>query len=118
MQILKVSLFAAAASIAAAMAPHAAHAATFDCNVMEVGEWMGSRIHVRCSNTTVLNGQTIRFIAIGSTNAAAARFTATGNAAAMSGRLMRVDIPTTGGANVSGCGADNCRTPTFFGLLE
>jgi len=118
MQFLKVSLFAAAASLAAAVAPQAAHAATFDCNVMEVGEWLGSRIHVKCSNTTVLNGQTIRFIAISSTNAAAQRFTASGNAAAMSGRLLRVDIPTTGATNVSGCGADNCRTPTFFGLLE
>ena len=118
MQILKVSLFAAAASLAAAMAPGAAHAATFDCNVVEVGEWLGSRIHLRCSNSTVLNGQTIRFIAIGSTNSAAQRFTATGNAAAMSGRLVRVDIPTTGATNVAGCDALNCRTPTFFGLLE
>jgi len=121
MKNAKLAMFAFAALSAFSAAPRHAHAAWFDCDVSEIGEVVGSRLHVKCNNSIVLNGQTIRYIAISSTSSAAPRFAALGNAAVMSGRTFRANVPTTSAgapANTSGCSATDCRTPDQFFLLK
>ena len=88
------------------------------CNVSEVME-LGSRIHVRCSNSTSMGSDTIRYIAVADSPADdASRFTALGNAALMSGKEFRVYIKTSSSTNVSGCASSDCRTPTAYGVRD
>jgi len=93
-----------------------ARADWFECNATEVFEFVGSRIHVRCSNTITLNGNVIRFLAIPTTAAHANRFTSEGQAAVLSGKKFVVDIPASSATNTAGCWSGDCRTPTVFGV--
>ena len=109
--------FAFAASLFGA-AP-SAHAIWFHCVPENVVEVVGSRVHVYCSNSIAVGSpsQTIRFIAISTSNSAVAnRFMSTANAAFMSGKRFLADIPSSSATNVSGCSAADCRTPAQFGL--
>jgi hypothetical protein len=106
-------LIVLAAVVIGTVMPASAHAAIFDCSPVEVGEFAGSRIHVECANP---NSGGIRFIAINSTSSAAQRFVSMATSALLAGKIFRVDIPSTSTTNVSGCGASDCRTPTFFGV--
>lgn len=96
--------------------PSIASAGWFSCTPNEVLE-VDNRIHVRCSNSVVLDGNTIRYIAIAKTDESkAARFISLGTSALLSGKIFQVYIPTASSTNVSGCAATDCRTPTSFGV--
>ncbi len=88
----------------------------FNCEPTEVLE-VGSRVHVRCSNSVLLGSSTVRYAAVSTSNAsAAARFIALANAALLSNKLFRMYLPTSTATNVSGCLVSDCRTPTAFGV--
>lgn len=89
----------------------------FACIPINVVEIVGSRVHAECSNSIVLNGQTITWVAIGTTNADTAnRFVTLANAAFLNGKVFLTAIPETGANNVAGCSVENCRTPVNFGI--
>lgn len=117
-----VKLFSSLMLVAgfAAVAPRSAQAQPLNCQPYEIME-LRDRIHVRCSNTLAVTdggNASITYLAISNSNAAvAARFVALANAALIGNKSFRVDI-TYGGARVAGCDADNCRTPTAFGVRE
>lgn len=87
----------------------------FSCEPTEVIEF-NNRAHVRCSNTW---GQGVRYIAIGTNNAEKLRrFIAFGNTALVSNKYFRVYLREAAGGNTPGCRANNCRTPTAFGVMN
>ena len=89
----------------------------FQCVPLQVVEIVGSRVHVQCSNSIVLNGNTVSYVSVSTTNASvAARFMATANQAFLSGKRFWAAIPTASTTNISGCSAADCRTPSQFGL--
>jgi len=74
---------------------------------------------MRCNNTVVINGQTIRYIAVPVTDAARAnRFMQLGSTALLSGKRLRGSLPTASTTNAPGCGASDCRTPDAFAVLS
>jgi hypothetical protein len=100
------------------LVPAQAMAGWFSCQPTEVIEF-GNRIHVRCSNTVTLDGDVVRYVAIGkSDNATSARFVSLGNAALLSGKVFRVYLATTSASNTTGCLASDCRTPAAFGVMN
>jgi hypothetical protein len=104
------------AFFALGLIPAQAMAGWFACEPNEVME-LGNRIHVRCSNTVTLDGDTVRYIAIGkSDDARSARFVSMGNAALLSGKTFIVHIPWSSDSNTAGCATSNCRSPTAFGV--
>lgn len=116
-QLLTVACLSAVAFGFTSVSPTAARADWFSCTPTEVIE-LGNRIHVRCANTVTFGSDVIRFIAISKSNASQAeRFISFANAAYLSGKSFRVDIPRSGSGNTSGCLASDCRTPTAFGVM-
>lgn len=96
--------------------PSMASAAWFACQPDLVTE-SSNRISVHCTNSISLNGNTVTFVAISSTDTAkAARFLSVATSAFLSGKKLSVNIPSSSSTNVSGCAASDCRTPTDFGL--
>jgi hypothetical protein len=115
------SLFVLSALVlgASGLAPNQAHAAWFSCNPDEVAEVGGNRIHVRCQSNMSVGGASIRFIAISNSNSGiAARFVAIANAALLSGKTFRADLPSSSATNVSGCGTGDCRTPVSIAVQD
>lgn len=117
MKTFLLKLILAAAAVFAVATPLSARADTyFYCEANEVFE-LSNRIHVRCSNTITLDGDTVRWIAIAKTDADKAnRFSSFATAAILSGKSFRVLLPEASTTNVSGCLTSDCRTPVAFGL--
>ena len=101
-----------------AAVPNAASADWLTCNVREVGEF-SNRVHVRCWNSIVVNGNTVTYLAIGKTDTTmVARFISLATSSLLSGKPFSVDVPVSATGNVSGCGSTNCRTPSVWLLLS
>lgn len=96
-----------------------AHADGFSCEPTEVRELV-NRIHVRCANAHTPEGHPshqVRFIAVDKDDRDLAnRFASMATAALTCGLTFRVEIPSSPDDNISGCRADDCRTPTAFGI--
>jgi hypothetical protein len=114
-----------------AMAPDSASAVAWSCNVFSVLEFPPSstaaanpRVGVLCSNPIVVNNggtnETIFWLGVASSNAAATRFMTLANAALLSGKPLVVDIPATHNgvnyANPPGCARADCRMPTLYSI--
>jgi hypothetical protein len=91
----------------------------FLCTPINVVEIIGSRIHVECSNSIVLDGQTITWVAVTTATADTAnRFLTLANAALLNSKVFITAIPETAASNVAGCTPANCRTPVQFGIAN
>jgi hypothetical protein len=116
---------------ASALAPNKAAAVFWSCNVFSVVEFPPSstaaanpRVGVLCSNPITVNNagtnETIQWVAIASSNAAATRFMTLANAALLSGKPLALDIPAVHNgvnwANPPGCARADCRMPTFYSI--
>lgn len=98
--------------------PRIAKADTFSCSPTDVIE-LSNRIHVRCSNSITLGSDTVKYLSINlSDESKCARFISMANTALLSGNSFYVGVSPTSETNVSGCAANDCRTPYFFGVKK
>jgi len=118
-RILTKFALAAALFCGIGAAPSAAFAdGWFSCEPSEVLAF-SNRVHVRCDNTWAAGSSSIRYIAVGVSDAdAAARFVSLANAALLSNKFFRVYLLTSSTTNTSGCGSSDCRTPTAYGVMN
>ncbi len=121
MNMAKATIFSLGILSAIVLKPSLASAADhwFRCAPVNVVEITGAqpRVHVYCSNSITLNGNVVRFIAIGTGDQARAnRFITFANAALLSGKRFIAAVSDSATTNVPGCSADQCRTPSQFGL--
>jgi hypothetical protein len=93
--------------------------AWYYCKPTQVMELDSSRVHVACSNAITVNGNQVKFLAIGlSDKARVNRFISLASSALLSGKYFLAAIPVGAGTNVTGCAASNCRTPYRFGVAK
>jgi hypothetical protein len=118
-QHIKATLLAVTAAFAFLSLASEAKATVFDCAPVEIQEVTASNlVVVRCSNSISLDGDTVTRIAMSVTSANRVQQLIMMAANALrSGKFLRADIPSSGAANPSGCGA-NCRVPDTFGVAN
>ena len=114
---MKTRLLALTLALApVALAPMASQAAWFNCTPDEILEH-SNRLAVHCTNTIVLSGNTVHYLAISKANGGVVgRFLTAALGAFMSGGVFSVDIPDTSAGNTPDCGAANCRSPQAWGM--
>jgi hypothetical protein len=117
-KFLKATITITALALPMAVEQREARADFHSCQAEEVIE-LDNRVSVRCTNSIMLNGNVVVYVAIAKTDVArTGRFISLAQAALLSGRPFFVDLPVSSTSNVTGCAATDCRTPLFFGLKK
>jgi hypothetical protein len=118
---LKLGIAAGVVAIAVYVAPTQASAnQSVHCTPDYILEVTANNfIRIRCEEAFDINGDSVRYFVVPTTNSAqAARFISLGSSSMLSGITFYIEVDTNGSNNPSGCSTDNCRYAEKFGLIK